>query len=367
MYEDLTRALSDPSGEYVKYTESKRSKQYGKAALLEAPKKRISKIIRNVAIVTGSVFAVIFVIWGIVMNQVQAQMLVPQVVGSHREAAVEEVDNAGFDVQVIEEHSDKPVGEVLRQTPEFGKSAPAGSQVTLYVSQGVGAQKVPNVENIPVDKAKEVLRSSGLRARIVEEPEGEFSIGYVMEQSPAAGDPVEDDTEITLKVKVSTQGYLIKVPNIVGDSVQEGVETLHDVGFSKFWLYEASDDDKNSQDVRSGEVISQTPQSETELMSSQPVSLHYEPFDFNRYKYPGEVGVHASKDQTSVQVGIVGKIGDTEVYNMVADTLVEEGTHQIKLSTVPVDSVNDTVDAELVIFVDNEPIETWEVTLEKVE
>lgn len=363
MYEDLTRALGEPDGEYVKYTESKRSRQYGQAQL-SRPRRRLGKVFRLGIIAAVCVVGVVLALWGFIGGQVRSQMLVPQVVGQMQQAASQELEDAGFAVQIVEEHSDKDAGEVIRQSPEYGKSAAAGSEIILYVSQGVGAQQIPSVTDIPVASAKAILKEAGLRSVIVEEPEGEYSIGYVIEQSPAAGADVEADTEVILTVKVSTEGYMIQVPSVTGEMLPDGLDILRDAGFSEFKLYEMHAQDESR--VPRGEIYAQTPESGEDIMSSQAVSLDYWPEDFPEYSYNGDVTVRAEQDQTNFQVGIAGEVDGTAVYHIVADTVVEEGTHQIPLETVTLDDTAPQIDATLVIFADNAAIQEWQVELERV-
>lgn len=365
MYEDLTRALSDPEGEYVKYTESKRSKQYVQAAQLQKPRQRVGRVMRWIAVFAGITLAVIFSVWAFINGQVRTQMLIPQVVGETSAEASTILEDAGFQVRIVEEHSDRLAGEVIRQAPEFGKSAAAGSSVTLYVSQGVWDNHMPNVTAMPIDRAKRILRAAGLTARIEESPEGEYSIGYVLEQSPQAGAAISAETDVVLTVKVSTEGYLIQVPDVSGETLPDAVSQLVEAGFSEFKLYEMPEEPYTS--AAQGEVYSQSPDSGTELMSSKAVSLYYWAYNYPQYDYPGEVAVRAEQDQTSVQVGVVGEIDSVPVYNIVADTLVEEGTHQIEVSTLAVDSEAETVPAELVVFVNEEPLQSLDVELERVD
>lgn len=363
MYEDLTRALSEPDGEYVKYTESKRSRQYGQAQL-QKPKRRVGKILRLGIIVAAAVVGVVLAFWGFIGGQVRSQMLVPQVVGETDQAARTQLEDAGFNVRIVEENSDRSAGEVIRQSPEFGKSAAAGSEVILYVSQGVGAHQMPAVTDMPVASAKAILKEAGLSAVIEEEPEGEYSIGYVLAQSPDAGAAIAADTEVVLTVKVSTQGYLISVPPVTGEPLTEGLDTLREAGFSEFKLYEMHAADESR--VPRGDIYAQSPEGGQDLMSSQAVSLQYWPEDVPQYAYSGDVTVRAEQDQTNFQVGIAGEVGGTDVYYIVADTVVEEGTHQIALEPVSLDDTAEEIDATLVIFADDAAIQEWQVELEKV-
>jgi serine/threonine-protein kinase len=61
---------------------------------------------------------------------------VPNVVGKKQGQAEAELQNAGFNVAVVEQPSQAQPGEVISQAPTG--TAPEGSTITIYVSAGNG-------------------------------------------------------------------------------------------------------------------------------------------------------------------------------------------------------------------------------------
>lgn len=66
-----------------------------------------------------------------------ARRPVPDVVGLTEEEATEELERAGYEVEVVDEPTPDPAeeGVVVRQEPEAGMRAPRGALITLYVGR----------------------------------------------------------------------------------------------------------------------------------------------------------------------------------------------------------------------------------------
>jgi eukaryotic-like serine/threonine-protein kinase len=62
---------------------------------------------------------------------------VPNVVGEQREQAEKELEDAGFQVEVVEQETEDPTQNniVVDQDPEGGSQAPRGSEVTIHVAK----------------------------------------------------------------------------------------------------------------------------------------------------------------------------------------------------------------------------------------
>ncbi|MEX2425311.1 MAG: PASTA domain-containing protein, partial [Thermomicrobiaceae bacterium] len=86
---------------------------------------------------------------------------IPNLQGSSRSAALNELNNIPVGVEEIQEPSQSvPEGQVLRVEPTGRVNR--GSTVTLYVSMGDVVQ-VPNVFETPVESAIDTLQSAGLQ------------------------------------------------------------------------------------------------------------------------------------------------------------------------------------------------------------
>lgn len=357
MYEDLMRALSDPGGDYIRYTESKRSRPPDSAgqfqtAQKQKPQRRFLGAAAGIACAAGALL-----IWLFAMPRVP----VPIVVGYTEDDAAAAVSAAGLTSEIVGEISDQPVGVVVRQEPSAGTQALKGTEISLFVSNGAGVNRMPNVTDIPFEKARSILSDMGVRVMMVEETQGTYSTGYVLEQTPLPGTELGNAPEAILTVKTAPEGYRIPVPDVTGSPLEAGLETLAEAGFSEFYVYQV---DRSS--AADGDIVQQQP-ADGDLLRDDPITLHVAASDTSRYEYSGDVTVRAEDDDTSVQVGVVDDVNGTQIYDIIADTVLEQGLHSVKLDAVSLNETDDSIEAELVIILDGQVADNWQVELERVD
>lgn len=124
---------------------------------------------------------------------------VPNVSGMSVSEATSVLEGEGFKVRVGDTVSgDQDEGLVERTDPSG--EAPAGSLVTLLISDGDGGTKVPDVTGLSTTQAYKRLFDEGLRASI-----GDCTVsasapanGRVVRTDPSAGTQVKDRTEVTI-------------------------------------------------------------------------------------------------------------------------------------------------------------------------
>ena len=113
---------------------------------------------------------------------------VPNLVGLSRNSAESALDRVGLDVQVDEENSEEPVGEVIRQSPAQGTLVDKGSRVTLTVSKGPGDVEVPNVVGSTRSEARSTLSRAGFGVQVrTRQVADEADDDVVLEQRPTPG------------------------------------------------------------------------------------------------------------------------------------------------------------------------------------
>jgi serine/threonine-protein kinase len=137
----------------------------------------------------------------IVVSSGPEQVTVPNVVGTTRDSAVDQLRDAGFQVKVNLEESDKPEDEVIEQLPTANGRVDDGSLVTITVSEGRPTVEVPQLTGRTLEEAREVLSQLNLKAtteeRDVVDP---AQVGTVIEQDPVAGREVEEGDTVTLVI-----------------------------------------------------------------------------------------------------------------------------------------------------------------------
>ena len=131
---------------------------------------------------------------------------VPSVVGLTQSSASSALEARGLSVSVVEEESDKPKGEVLRQNPTGGTRVREGSAVALTVSKGRSLESVPDVTGRSSASARATLTAAGFRVRVVQKdttkPDED---GQVLSQRPEAGAERPRGAGITIVVGQLTE------------------------------------------------------------------------------------------------------------------------------------------------------------------
>ncbi len=145
---------------------------------------------------------------------------VPDVSGKSAKEASEVLTEAGFQVNLTTEHSEKAEGTVISQEPAAGEMAAASAFVTVKVSLGPEMVIVPDVRFMDVEKAEKTLEENGLVLGGPQEMyHDEVAEGLVISQA------LEPDTEVAKGQKIVVQVSLGPDPNKNDGDGQESKES----------------------------------------------------------------------------------------------------------------------------------------------
>ncbi len=117
--------------------------------------------------------------------------------------AIEVIKSSGLilaDTQYVA--SDKEIGTVVSQSINAGVKVAPDTEITISVSEGKSTKSipVPDVENMEVSKAKELLEDNNLIVNVEESFSSTIDKGNVISQSIEGGTEVTEGTEILLTV-----------------------------------------------------------------------------------------------------------------------------------------------------------------------
>lgn len=128
---------------------------------------------------------------------------VPSVIGQSEETAIDEIEAARLEAEVIRDSSDEAEGTVIAQDPEAGAEASPGDVVTITVSEGTDERPMPDVTGQDADEAEEFLEGEyGLNVSQSEEACANATPpGSVCRTDPEPGDPVSEGDRATLYVQ----------------------------------------------------------------------------------------------------------------------------------------------------------------------
>lgn len=151
------------------------------------------------------------------------QARVPKVVGLAAAEAQARLEDAGYAVRVTRRTD--PVlanGLAIDTVPGEGETAKKGTEVTLFVSNGVCAGNacpvtVPALQGLPVAEAKTALAKAGLKfAREVVVPSETIGKGRVISSEPAAATSVRRNSDVVLTVSSGPVQREVFVPDVTG-------------------------------------------------------------------------------------------------------------------------------------------------------
>jgi serine/threonine-protein kinase len=192
--------------------------------------------------------------------------IVPDVVGQNLQDATANVQNAGFNPNIIQVTNAKKSGTVIRQDPQPGTKANENSTVTLTVSTGPGSTTVPSVSGESEKQAKKTISQALLKVgRTQTETSDTVPAGDATRTDPGAGVSLPVNSKVTLFI--SKGKPQVTVPNVQGDTQATAETTLKNDGFT------VSTSTQVSSSATAGTVISQTPSSGTSVDPGSNVSI----------------------------------------------------------------------------------------------
>jgi beta-lactam-binding protein with PASTA domain len=127
---------------------------------------------------------------------------VPSVVGSSRREATSTLEDARFEVEVVERDDEtRDPGTVLAQDPAGDSRAPRGSTITLIVARRPPRVAVPSVGGSSLRAATDQLHALDLRVSSTDQPVTDpAQDGTVIGQDPSPGTQVQRGTRVNLVV-----------------------------------------------------------------------------------------------------------------------------------------------------------------------
>jgi membrane peptidoglycan carboxypeptidase len=127
---------------------------------------------------------------------------VPNVIGMKQADAVKTLEDGFWTPIVQTEASTEPEGTVFDQSPKGGASAPLGSRVTIYVSNGKSPTAVvPNVVGKTQSSAESTLEGAGFSVKVVVEVVCDpTQDGVVISQDPGGGTKADQGSTVVITV-----------------------------------------------------------------------------------------------------------------------------------------------------------------------
>ena len=181
------------------------------------------------------------------------------VLGLKEKAAVERVEAAGLGATVGDpEYSETvPVGQVVSTDPAPTERVLKDGTVVIHLSRGPERYDVPKLRGMTEDEARAELEGTKLAyGSSSQEYHDTVPEGSVIRSSPAAGTTLKPDAVVDLVVSKGREP--VRVKDWTGKSFDKAEAALAEAG-----LEAEVSSEEFSDDVKEGDVISQTPTSGT--------------------------------------------------------------------------------------------------------
>ena len=135
----------------------------------------------------------------ITISDGKPQQEVPDLIGSNKDSAADQLRALGLKVRLQEKESDEPKDDVVEMDPSPGSKVADGSTVTVFFSDG--PETVPDVVGKTEDEARKLIEDAGFEVSVVRDSTTKAKKGTVLDQSPKGGS--EEDKGRTVTIVVS--------------------------------------------------------------------------------------------------------------------------------------------------------------------
>ncbi|OPX42352.1 serine/threonine-protein kinase PrkC [Ruminiclostridium hungatei] len=253
MINDLNRVLVQPQGGFVGrdningqstirmkpvnssrgLNESRSNEYSNKQNELKKEKKKtnVAYWLAGITSVAVIIFVVIMAISLLTKGDNTEPYKLDNYVGREYEAVKAELEGKGFKITPTWQESETIAkGMIIDQSIPPGTDYKSGNYTSLEltVSSGRRMSKVPEVKDREYREAQKEMESSNLKSRIEKEFNDDIEADYVIRTEPAAGEEVDEGTEVIIYVSKGKETKRIKVPNLVGKNEEEAQKALAD-------------------------------------------------------------------------------------------------------------------------------------------
>ncbi|MGW0706581.1 Stk1 family PASTA domain-containing Ser/Thr kinase [Streptomyces sp. NPDC002643] len=151
-------------------------------------------------------------------NAADSALKAPNFVGQTEAEAKQAAENVDLKVTTTkDECEDQKTGNVCSQNPAAGDSVEKGDTISLVISTGAPKVAVPDVQGLQFDEAEAQLKEKGFEVEKKTE-ESDRTAGIVIGQDPSSGN-LEKGSTVTLTV--ATEAEKVTVPTVTGLSCDQ--------------------------------------------------------------------------------------------------------------------------------------------------
>ncbi|WP_187296198.1 Stk1 family PASTA domain-containing Ser/Thr kinase [Tepidibacter mesophilus] len=264
------------------------------------------------------------------------------------EDATSRLESIGVSVQVRNELYDSAVekNHIIDQIPAAGSSIRKGQTVKFDVSKGGEPVTVPNLVRKTLDSAENILKESDLKEGVIDYEFSSLPEGTIISQKPRAFTEVEEGTGIDFIVSKGEEVKLVRVPDLVGKTLEDARILLVDLGIGKI-KYE---ENKNKKE---GVILNQSLKGGQHVEEGKKIDLIVNEYKEEKVEEPSkkiiekQISFALSEEEQTVRVVVKEGNGAKAIYDKTIN--VQESGNMI---TVPIQGYEGET-KEYEIYVDN--------------
>ena len=217
-------------------------------------KKQLSSRVRRNRRIAASIAIFLGIgVWYVFLGP-GSKVVVPSLAGLTVKEAKSTLEDLGLNLDIAQEEFSEviPDGKIITSDPAGGGRVSPNGTVGVIISKGQERYSVPTVQGLKLEVAEQLLKENKLvLGEVKEEFSNEFPQGFIMRSTPAAGERIKRNSQVTLFVSKGIEQ--IALSDYKGKSGEQALNELTDAGFDVKTKYVFSED------LPVGAVISQTP------------------------------------------------------------------------------------------------------------
>lgn len=241
------------------------------------------KIVISVAIII--LVLIVGIVAGVLANNKliggtsSSDIEVPKIIGLSKDDAKKQVESSKLNyVEVGSEKSNKPAGTVTRCYPSEGTKVKANSDVRVYISSGETASTMPNLKDMDLASAKDIISSNGLKfGNATYQYSDTVPKDTVISQTPDADSAIDSNTVVNLIVSKGPEYKTTKVPDLKNATIDQATNMLAN---SNLKLGSAFSEDTSDKTL-DGKIFEQSVDADSDVKEGTAISVKY-----YKYKQP---------------------------------------------------------------------------------
>ncbi len=169
---------------------------------------------------------------------------VPDVTGLTVVDAQKKLEADGFKVELTETVDDKVgAGRVISQNPK-NTDRKQGATIKLVISAGIVLADIPKVEGLTLEDATKLLVDKGYEiGNVIKVKVEKTAKNIVVKQLPTADSKAPIGTKVDIEVNDSENA--IKIPVLIGNSINDAMAKLKELGFNDVAVVKVKDNRPN--------------------------------------------------------------------------------------------------------------------------